>query len=459
MINNNDLEKELWAWTSEEQVDEQVKKDNEANLNEELDDALLDEDLLEGEWVKSLDELRKQQQNKWVVNKILYWLVAILFIAFMIVLGVYYFLKLSLSDKKAEGFEQEYMNLVDTYILKNISNEDTNFSVSSLNEKNVVKLKKFMENKWVFFYKKQDLVSKITGKELNLFNKEVKNIEKVKKILIKYRFLPKELSEVLEDIKITPILLTLSSIKLYITDYVYLKTGKFEEYVLSYVKKYNPAYSKLDKKLKGQLAQFIVNDIQSLRELWVKTYLSDIVFNYMYIDPNKYWKVDKFANNYFINDFYNNYKNVLDKTYLRAKKINPKISKKEFIWNYIMVLASVYNRTNELFSTLEPSSLPVDINLLSYEPKDQTLSFNVKISLKEWETRISVVKLATNIITLLRESRLIIWENINFDNLKVTKLIIRTPNGKKVYDTTNLIFKTSVQNSVNVEVTDVTFGK
>ena len=451
MIDNNDLWKDLESTL--------LDNENNENVKENVSSNLLDDDLLEGDGVTSLDEIRDQEASKWKINKVLYIIVFFLVFVLVLVWWVYYFLKLSSSDSKLEWYDKDYMDTVDKYIIQNISENTLNLSAWSINSKNVSSLKQYINDKGVFFYKKQDFLQKYLKEELSKLKRKSKEIESIKKTLVKYRFLPKELSDILKDIKITPILLTLNSIKLYVTDYVYLRTWKFDEYILSYVKKYNPSYSKLDSKLNWKLGSMIKEDIENLRELWVKTYLSDIVFNYMYVDPNKFAKVDKFANNYFINNFYNNYKLVIDSRYKKVSKINPKIKKEDFIASYIMILADVYNRTNDLFNTLDSSALPVDINLLNYDPEDQTLSFNVKISLKEWESRISVVKLATDIITLLRESRLIIWSNINFNNLKVDKLVVRTPNWKKVYDTTNLIFKTSVQNNINVEVTDVVIDK
>jgi len=451
MIDNNDLWKDLESTL--------LDNENNENVKENVSSNLLDDDLLEGDGVTSLDEIRDQEASKWKINKVLYIIVFFLVFVLVLVWWVYYFLKLSSSDSKLEWYDKDYMDTVDKYIIQNISENTLALSAWSINSKNVSSLKQYINDKGVFFYKKQDFLQKYLKEELSKLKRKSKEIESIKKTLVKYRFLPKELSDILKDIKITPILLTLNSIKLYVTDYVYLRTWKFDEYILSYVKKYNPSYSKLDSKLNWKLGSMIKEDIENLRELWVKTYLSDIVFNYMYVDPNKFAKVDKFANNYFINNFYNNYKLVIDSRYKKVSKINPKIKKEDFIASYIMILADVYNRTNDLFNTLDSSALPVDINLLNYDPEDQTLSFNVKISLKEWESRISVVKLATDIITLLRESRLIIWSNINFNNLKVDKLVVRTPNWKKVYDTTNLIFKTSVQNNINVEVTDVVIDK
>ena len=460
MLDNNEMNKninnDLENWTTD------IDLSGDENLSSDTNtDSLLDDDLLtEWEWVVSLQELRKKEWWKNLKTKILWIASIIMFVIFIWVYGVYYFLELSLSDERVEWYDKDYME----FVWKNILSSEDTYSVldwwSSDYNSRTKWMQSYIMNKWVFFYQKKESVKDFVSKEKNKFSKLIRETNNIKQSIVKYKFLPKDLTGVVKNIKLLPILLTLNSIKLYITDYIYIETGRFKTDILSKVENDNKNYSIINNACKWQLPSMIKTDILKLRELWVKTYLNDIVFNYMYVDPSRYMKTDTFADKNFIHNFSEQNESVITKRVSVLKKCGLSISKEELQSKYIMILADVYKKTNELFEDdVDLDTLPVDINLLSYEPEKQVLAFNVKISVREWESKVSVVKLATDIITLLRESRLIIWSTIWFDKLKVSKVVTRTVNWKKVYDTTNLVFKTSVQDDVNVEVTDVELNK
>jgi len=86
------------------------------------------------------------------------------------------------------------------------------------------------------------------------------------------------------------------------------------------------------------------------------------------------------------------------------------------------------------------------------------LSFSVKLLLENkfinWKN-ISIISLASKIIYLLRESRLIIGKDIKQNKLSVNKTTKKIAWQKKYYNSINLSFSTSVQSNVNVEVSDI----
>jgi len=435
---------------------------NDLELNQQnWNNDLLDDDLLnEWDWVKSLKELRKKENDKNKLNNILKGIFILVFLLFIWVYWMYKFFEITSSEKEIWEYEKQYVDFIWKNFFSSVDAEsfDNNSTDPFSRAKN---MKSYIENKWILFYDKIESLKNFYSQIDSSYKTNMNSINNLHTSLVKYKFLPKELKWVLKDIKLTPILLTLESIKLYIIDYVYLKTWEFDYKILDNVKDKNANYAYLNSKSNWRLASYIKKDIQSLRELWVKVYLQDIVFNYMYRDLDS----DKFSKEYFITSFYNENKSLLDKRcWIKNDKWNKKcsnfwnISLNEFVSKYISIIWDIYKQTLALFNSSDKKTLPVDISLLNYDPKTQMLSFRIKIMLKEWLTDISVVNLATKIITLLRESRLIIWKDISINKIRVNNIIIRN-NWRKVYKATNLTFRTSVQSEVNVEVTDSILNK
>ena len=164
---------------------------------------------------------------------------------------------------------------------------------------------------------------------------------------------------------------------------------------------------------------------------------------------------DVFANSYFIKEFRDKFKNILNSDYSWFKNYYPNISKDEFYSRYIMLVKQVYDRTFSLFNQDQTEFMPVDVQLINYDPKTERLTFSIRLMLSpEIVSKVTPVNLMSNIVTLLRESRLIIGKDIKYDWLKVNSMTKMVWGYKIVYQTTEKKFVSSVQSPVNIEVTD-----
>jgi len=417
--------------------------------NEKIDKDLLDYDLLnEGEWVTSIQQLKKKDNKLSKQNKLLIWILVMLVIISFLLFNVKYFFDLTLKWNQLTSFEQTYLNAVKNYVLKYITN--TSSSEKQFYKKNwspsvmASSMNNFIDDSSILFYQKQFSKKQFITKQFASYNSILKNVKDNQELLVKYKFLPKDLSILIKDIRMMPILLTLNSIKIYMIDYVYIETWRFTNEILSPILLKSPILhnTNINKK---ELEISLIEDIQNIRESWINLYLKNIKFNYM---------DSSLSDKYFSYKFYEQFKNIIDnrvkKLWLDAK------SRKQFIWNYIFLIKDVYDKTNKLFENKDINQLPVNVKLISYDPSTQTLSFNVKIMLEDkYNTKTSVIKIATNLVSLLRESRLIIGSDIKINNIKVQKVSKNIWGSKITFDETSLLFKTSVQSDTNVEVSDI----
>ena len=429
----------------------------EEKKSENFNKDLLDDDLLEeGDWITSIQQLKKKDNRLSKQNKLLIWFLSILVIISFLLFNVKYFFNLTLRWNKLTTFEQTYLDVVKNYVLKYVTN--TSSSEKQFYKKNwspsdmASSMNNFIDDPSILFYQKQFAKEQFMNKQLNLYNTTLADIKNNQELLVKYKFSPKDLSVLIKNIRMMPILLTLNSIKIYMIDYVYIKTWRFENEILSSILSKTLILNKFTIN-KKELEISLIEDIQKIRESWVNLYLENIKFNYMY---------STLADKYFIYKFYKDYKNIInsraERLWLKIKDSSGNLTQKwkEFVSSYIFLIKDVYDKTNKLFENQDINQLPVNVNLLSYDPLTQTLSFNIEIMLKDkYNAKTSVIQIATNLVSLLRESRLIIGSNIKMDKIKIQKVSKNIWGSKITFDKTSLLFKTFVQSKVNVEVSDI----
>ncbi len=433
----------------------------EKNINNGIDTDLLDDDLLsDWEWVTSIDKLKKSKKNNLNLrNKILIFLFIFITIILVLLYSIKSFFDISMKNEKLTDLETKYIEFIDENILTYFKSQSW-ISKTFDNKSNdtidrVKKMDTYIDDPWIIFYQKQDSKDNLINKLTSSYNNNINNIEKNQELLVKYKFLPKELDELLKDIRIMPILLTLNSIKIYMVDYVYIKTWIFDSEILDSIINRSTILNQFAIN-RTELEVSLRQDIQKLRESWVSFYLKNIKFNYMYSEWNN------LINNYFVVKFYENFQNIIDNRaynlWINIKNSNGSLTNEgnRFISSYISLIKNIYDRTNQLFDNQDINQLPVNVNLLSYDPWTQMLSFNVEIMLEErYNLNTSVIEIATNLVSLLRESRLVIWKNIKMNNIKVQKVTEIIWWSQVTYNKTSLLFNTSVQSDVNVEVTDI----
>jgi len=430
---------------------------NEWNPDANADFAnLLDDDLLnDGVWVESIDNLRKHKQPITFKTKLLGYLVLILSIISGLIYAVYYFFYLTLQPQDSlNEYQKLYLSFVKKNIVSLISNVGSTKSVDSyiaLKDplKKEIELKQIFSDKSVLFYTKLAMKEQLNKQIYSKLNKFLSEEKKYQNLLIKYKYYSKELEWIVKEIKILPILLSLNSIKVYITDYVFIKSWLFDKKIWSFVYPRSSFAWKYSNISSLELKKKIIDTLIKLRDTGVAIYLKNIYFNYMYSSD------DVLANSYFINEFKINFKKVLDSDYKWFSTYYPNVSKRDFITSYIMLIKSIYDRILSLYNSVDNEFMPVDVQLISYNPNTEQLSFSVKLMLSsEIAAKVTPVILMSNIVTLLRESRLIIWKDIKYDGMQVNQVTKMVWGYKIVYKTTEKKFVSSVQSPVNIEVTD-----
>ena len=440
--------------------------EKENNLDELNDiDNLLDDDLQEWEGITKLGDLKMKKIKISKLNKIFIWVLFFMLILFWLIYSVFYYFKLNLDNSRSE-FGNTYLKYVNTYIVSHFSNVSIWWtSIFDDNNKNVFKRAQhadnYITNPTIIFYEKTDQKKYFLKKSISKIKTNLAAIKSTEGNIVKYKYINKKLKGLIRNTKIMPILTTLNAIKLYFTDYVFIKLWTFNNNVLNDAiqnKVWNDSsLSWILSSNKQMLENYIMEDVKIFWAQWIRIYLKDIVFNYMYSNNangwvNIWWTV-------FVTNFEQYFKKELNSRYLSLVKDWFSLSKKKFEKDYINLFEWIYSNTKKFLTTANENFLPINIQLLNYNAKNQTLSFSIKIALwaneeKYTNWNVSVISLATDIITLLRESRLIIWKYIKANNFKVYKIVRRVAWQKIVQNTINLNFSTSVQSSVNIEVTD-----
>ena len=422
----------------------------EFDTNPEMDDLLAD---LEDDWgIDSIKNLRKTKQEITFKTKFVGYLNLVLIFLALILFWVYYFINLSIKPKNELGeYEKMYFDTVKNNLINLFVDSSSTVNISSKDStiEQGLKMKKYIQNPWILFYDKLDFKTSIEEKSYKDITSLYNRMEKYKNLLVQYKFFPQQLQDIVKDIKVLPILTTLNAIKLYVIDYVYIKAGLFKEQVFDFVytrSTFPRTYGLISS---DDLLKIIESDIQYFRDQGAYEYLKNIYFNYMYDST------DTLANSYFVTKFEKVFNKRLLIRYNFFKEKYPSLNKQEFMADYIKFIQHIYDRTLSLQKEVDTWILPVDVQLLSYNPKTEELAFSIKLMLApEISSKIWPVKLLSDIVTLLRESRLIIWKTISYNNVKIRKITKRIWWYKLTFLSTEQKFSTSVQPQIELEVTD-----
>jgi len=135
-----------------------------------------------------------------------------------------------------------------------------------------------------------------------------------------------------------------------------------------------------------------------------------------------YDETNYLAKNYFIENFSRKFNKIINERYKHFERIGLQLSKENFKEIYITFIKTIYLKTLELEEN-EEEFLPVSIQLLSYNPSTEQLNFSIKLMLSSnISDKITAVQLMSDIVTMLRESRLVIGKTITYDNLQVREI-------------------------------------
>ena len=440
-----------------------TNKDNDlrASLNwqdptNNVSSDFMDDDLLgEGVWVESINKIKKNVQSLTLKTKILWYLIFFLLFVTIWVYGVYNFFYLTLQPQSSlNKYEKIYLSFVKSNIINLISTVDNSQTIDSyldlttpLNKE--IRLKHLFSDKSIPFYTKLAMKENLNKQFYSMLDKFLKQRNKYQDLLVKHKYYANELSAIVKEIKLLPIFLSLNAIKIYITDYVFIKSWLFEPKIRSFVRQRSSFAANYTNIPSSEVKNRIVNDLIEFKDLGAYVYLKNIYFNYMYSAD------DFLANSYFINAFRSKFNDRLLIDYNWFSRYYPYVSKDEFIASYIRLLKSIYDKTISFYNNWESIFMPIDVQLLSYDPVTEQLSFSVRLMLSpDMLSKITPVGLMSDVVTLLRESRLIIWKYIEFKGMKVSQVTKMVGGYKLVYQTIEKRFVSSVQSPINIEVTD-----
>ena len=419
------------------------------DLNQ-VEDLLAD---LDDEWgIDSIQFHRIEKKPLSKKTKLFIWLFGFLLVIAILLQAVYLFLSLSLKpSNKLNEYEKMYLNVVKSLMVSVLGNTENFEGFSSKDPlQSAIKLKDYIKNPWVVFYDKLSTKEQIQQTYFNKISKNNQTIKKYQDLLAKYKFFPKELQDIVKDIRLLPILTALNSIKVYVTDYVYIKSWLFSDKIFDYVYQRNNVFVSKYSISKLQLQKIVENDLQYFKDQGTYLYLQTIYFNYMY------FSADKLADSYLVNMFSKVFEKRLEQTYeILSTYYSANLSKEQFLKDYISLIKAIYQRTLSLEQQSDVEILPVDVQLLSYNPQTKQLSFSIKLMLSpDLSSKVSPVNLLSNIVNLLRESRLIIGKTIKYNNVKVKKVAKKIGGYKLTFNSIDQTFTTLVQQRVDVEVTD-----
>ncbi len=424
---------------------------NENNINQNVD---LLEDLMD-EWdgIWSIQSsFKKEEITK--KTKLLWYLNLFLFILFILILGVYYFIVLTLKPiDSLNDYERYYVNFSKSLLklVWNTSEFDISLSPSVASIALSSKINTFIKSPSVIFYDKLNFKDAFEKDSYSKISSSFNTYKRYTSLLAKYKFFPQELQNIVQDIRVLPILTTLNSIKLYVTDYVLIKSDLFSDKIFNFVYPRNIFSTRYSSIPQDILLSTLKEDIQYFQDKWAYIYLTTVYFNYMYND-------DDLSKLFFNKRFIDTFKTRLNYTYKILHSFLPNVDKNQFIGDYVNLIKDVYQRTITLNKEFKTEQLPVDVKLLSYNPKTQKLTFSIKVMLSpEMVSKIDIVQLFSDVVTLLRESRLIIGKDIAYNNLRIKKLIKRVAGYKVTYFTAEQRFQTSVQPKIDIEVTDTKY--
>jgi len=438
-----------------------------ANLDELNDiDNLLDDDLEEWEGITGLGNLKKKKIKLNKLNKFFIWLIIFLIIIFWLIYSVFYYFQMTLSNSR-NSFWDMYLKYVNQYVLSNfISLNIWDNKTFDNNNKDTFKRAQDMNNyiidPWVIFYKKKDEKNKFLSKSLVDITKKLKDIDTLKQNIVKYKYINEWLTNIIQNNRIMPILITLNAIKIYFTDYVFIKINDFDDKILNTaIQSKSDSNSKLTNFIslyRSVFNSYVKEDIKKFWEEWVKIYLTNITFNYMYNNNDNWWI--NIWSSVFITQFKNKFEKELNYRYNQIVNKWFDIDKDKFKKEYINLFAWIYWETKDFLDNSEINLLPINIRLLSYDAKDEKLSFTIKLliwtdNIRKTNWKVTTIWLATDMISLLRQSRLIIWKNIKADKMKVSKKTMKIWWKQIFKEMITLNFSTSVQSKVNVEITDI----
>jgi len=439
--------------------------EKDTNLDELNDiDSLLDEDLEEWEGITSLNQLKKKKVKLTKLNKIFIWLFIFFIIIFWLIYSVFYYFKMTLSNSKND-FWNNYLKYVNQYVLSNFVHLKNWSNALDDHDEDVFKraqnMNNYIVNPWVFFYNKKDKKNKFLSKSSNDIIRKLKDIETLKQNIVRYKYINKSLTNIIQSNKIMPILITLNAIKLYFTDYVFIKINEFDNNILNTAIQNNiwsnSSLVNFASLYRNVFYSYVKEDIKKFWEEWVEIYLTNITFNYMYNNNSNWWI--NIWSSVFLNKFKNRFQKELNYRYNQIINKGINMDKTKFERDYINLFAWIYWETKQFLDNSDINLLPINTQLLSYNAKNEMLSFSIKLLIwtnvvKNTNWKVTVIWLATDIISLLRESRLIIWKDIKANNLEVSKKTMNIWWKKIVKNMVTLNFSTSVQSQVNVEVTD-----
>lgn len=329
----------------------------------------------------------------------------------------------------------EYSNYINTYrdIARTISRYTNINDYDALSSQNSLlttadasqNINTIINNSTLNYVQKKDILQNNISAFSNQLLSNANNLDNIKKEVGKYWFLPKELYETIQEQQgigsIKRSMILMENIK-------FITAFKVFSYMDSFIQSFASSLNKDPLDVEQKL-----NEINDEGEKEIITYTNNCYFN-----P---YEIDYDCN--IINDF-DNYYNLMDS----SGKTDTSFIKK--------LVAYVDMK-------LQQTDIPTfSINFPNFDPRQDTISFSIDVNTNA-QDELALSKqgilnphlyVVTNLINLLKQSLLVIGENIKADKINISPKTIRVGSTVFTVNTSNITLTLPIQKSIQREISD-----
>lgn len=295
-------------------------------------------------------------------------------------------------------------------------------------------IKDYIWDKSISYINKKDEIGKIMINTTELIKKYKDSLDKVKRDISKYSFLPKEIDDSISDSEIQKSIISVESIKFFtalnVFSHLWASVKELAEFL-------------------GYAPDVVAHTLDFFVKRWEADTQRYLVSCYLNPYEMEKWNdvcsyIDDFSNFY----LFSNNKAKFDS--LIFKRIMTYIEQKlEF---------SSLSRLSIVLNQLDPKSntiwFSVEVNTLNEDEKDI-----IDMNLEWWSNQNLHIFIVTNIIKLLRESHFILWSDIKLNDVKINKRKVKVWDGEINVNNSTFTFNIPVQKSVEREIYDFVYSK
>lgn len=383
------------------------------------------DDLAEGKSSEDISQFRSRKK-KVTVSAFSIFVIILAVLLFLASIGVWFtdiFLNASIKDKSKYTSTEQFV--IDKWVIilekyrKQFGNKNSNSITVKSTDIDIKKdkVKNYINDNSILFYDRKKIRDKWVVTEISNIKLVDNKLKEYQELISKYKYIPQDIEEFIENNKMMDILKVVESIRIYVLWKVY-STINFSDSTVS-----------ID----------AWNDLVLYGEQWVEDYVQNCILNYM----TQSCKIG--AND---NDFGIKLKAIINKKV--PNLLEHVVSKK------IIDLQKAYEKAYLDSNDTEDKLKPIQMLFNNFNPIEWTLSFTLQIRLLDnyLSDKVNHTIIVTDIINLLRESHLILGKNIKVNTINTEKRKL------KIWPVTNIVYETNfnfiidLQENVQKEIYD-----